>query len=116
MSPLRNYDTNECIDAFIYKLINEIKAGAKFYATDNGAFIYHVEVKGIKYNLWGANRYYAYLARGGTGDYNYTNLWDEQMPSRRCCYDFLMVARKYCTPPETPHYKEETCKLLANLP
>ncbi len=95
MSPLRNHKTNPAIDDFIYKLIDLIKSGAKFYATEDGAYIYHVEFEGKKYNLWGDNQYYGYLSRGGQGDWDFNNLWEEEMPSRKCCYDFLQTAKKY---------------------
>lgn len=116
LSPFRNYSTNFQIDEFIYKLIKEIENGAEFWATENGAYVYHIKTKsGVRYNLWGDNRFYAYLSRGGDG-YNYDNLWKEQMPSRKCCYDFLQTAKKYCKQPEKPNRVAYTNEMLKGLP
>ncbi len=115
LCPLRNYKTNPAIDEFIYKLIISVENGANLYATDNGAFVYHIDIRGVTYNLWGANKYYGYLSCCGTG-YSDQNLWDGQMPSRKCMWDFMIIAKKYCIMPEKPQYRLETRKRLANLP
>lgn len=115
-APIRNYRTNPEIDKFIYKLIAEIENGAEFWATYGGAYIYHVKTKDKQYNLWGTNRFYAYLSRGGDGGYDYENIWEEQMPSRKCCYDFLQCEKKYCKQPEKPNMVQYTNKILSNLP
>lgn len=100
LAPMLNYDINKKIDEFVYKLIADINSGDATLSANYCTLSIRYS-DGRQFNIWTANKYYAWLSRCGSGEWgNYRNLWDDESPSRLCIYEF-----KKCIDKHMPNWK-----------